>query len=85
MKLKDTLYVDDIPEVFHECEVLYEEYWDGYEEGGFVIVFEFFDEIMQWNWESSVFIDDNTIIFDPFPITIDDLNEYKNQESRSSY
>jgi hypothetical protein len=68
-KIKDYYQSEHCPEEFLECDVLYQNYWSDYEENGWIIIFKFFDEIMVWNYESCVFAEDNSVVFDPYPIS----------------
>lgn len=88
MKIKDHHWFDCVPEEFHDLEVIFDDSWSTYEEHGFVVVFDFFGEMFEWSYESSVFAEDNTIYFEPQLITDDqliDLKKYWKDQKQYSY
>lgn len=68
MRLGDIRDIET-PEEFHDCEVLYENGWSDYEEYGWIIFFKFFDEIMKWEYNYSVFAESYVIPFDPYEVS----------------
>ena len=75
MILGETDISSEIPEEFHECEVIFEDDWSTYEECGWIIVFDFFGEMFSIEGGNYVFSDDNNFYFDPQPVT--DLEKVK--------
>lgn len=70
MKLKDVDNNDVCPEEFLDCDVIYYNDWSDYEEHGWIVIFKFFDEIFVWEYQYSVFAEDNSVIFDPYTVCV---------------
>lgn len=78
LKLKDLIDIQEHGlEDFSDCEIIYSNDWADYEECGWLIVFKFFDELMVWEYQYSVMSSDNTVYFDPYPITEEELTVLK--------
>jgi hypothetical protein len=83
-KLNDVIDPIYVPEEFQDLEVVYDCDWSSWEENGWIVVFKFFDELMCWEYEYCVMSDDNTIYFDPYPITEEELEKKKDEWAKKS-
>ena len=78
MTLLDSLQ-EDCPQGFEQLEVVYENSWSDYEEGGRVIVFDFLGELFVQEDGYSAMAEDNSFCFDPQPITAEELESLKKE------
>jgi hypothetical protein len=69
----------DFPVGFEQLEVIYEDSWSDWEEYGAVVVFDFEGELFKIEHGYSVMAEDNSFVFDPEPITPEQLEALKKE------
>lgn len=70
--------LENCPEDFKQCQVVYESGWSDYEEAAWIIIFNFCEDLYSISYYDNVMSTDD-FIFDPEQITYEELKEIKKE------